>query len=104
MSLPEVDVGRHAVTAIYSGNNVFAQSTGGLTQTVIPASTQTSVFTDPSFSVYGDQVTFRALVVNATPNSAAAPTGSVQFFVDGKAFGAPQSSSLSQLPASPIRI
>jgi hypothetical protein len=71
-----------------SGNdiNVF-DSFLGSPETL--AATTTTIRSGPSPSNYGQTVTFSAQVVNSSPNSTAEPTGSVQFFVDGKNYGAP---------------
>ncbi len=83
--------GSDSITAIYGGDSNFESSTSAaIVETVNPAATSTSIDCGPSPSVYGQEVTFGAQVINASaPASTAEPTGSVQFYVDGAAFGAP---------------
>ena len=51
------------------------------------ALTKTTVSSAPNPSSYGQDVTFSAQVNNASPGGTATPTGSVQFYVDGAAYG-----------------
>jgi Bacterial Ig-like domain (group 3) len=84
----------HTIKAVYTdtidGN--FSGSSGTLSQgqTVNPAPTSTIVNSSANPSIYGQSVKFTATVANAagTGISTATPTGSVQFYVDGAAFGA----------------
>ncbi|WP_238537495.1 Ig-like domain repeat protein, partial [Zavarzinella formosa] len=59
-----------------------------LTQVVTAASTTTTVSSTPAAPVYGRPLTFTATVATTEPG-AVAPTGTVQFFIDGTAAGAP---------------
>jgi hypothetical protein len=59
----------------------------GLTPATVPSFTTTSVISSDASSIYGDAVTFTA-TVTATSGTGT-PTGTVQFFVDGSAFGSP---------------
>ncbi len=88
LSTAALTSGPHAVTATYGGDVVFASSTDSLTQTVLGILTTTTVTSNrvPS-STYGQSVTFTAAVVPSS--GAAVPTGTVQFRVDGAAFGLP---------------
>jgi hypothetical protein len=82
----------HSVTANFvNADGNFVNSTGTLPsgQSVTPASTTTAVVSSVPSPVYGQAVSFTATVTNAGPGSAQAPTGSVQFVVDGQNFGAP---------------
>jgi subtilisin-like proprotein convertase family protein len=76
-------LGSHPITATYAGVGTFLGSTGSLTQTVNPASTNTSVTSSVNPSVFGQPVTFTATVCPAAP-STATPTGNVAF-IDGAA-------------------
>ena len=84
-SIATLIAGTHTVEADYSGDTNDAASIGTLTpvQTVTPASTSTGLASSKNPSTYGDTVTFTATV---TPGTA---TGTVQFKIDGSAFGSP---------------
>jgi len=58
-----LSVGSHAITAVYSGDNNFSGSTSGIfTQTVVQASTTTSLASSRNPSTSGQSVTFTATV------------------------------------------
>ncbi|MCA1684033.1 MAG: Ig-like domain-containing protein, partial [Actinobacteria bacterium] len=59
------------------------------TLTINAAPTAVTVTSSEASSTYGDAVTFTAAVAVTAVNDAAVPTGSVQFYVDGGAFGVP---------------
>jgi hypothetical protein len=69
--------GNHTITAVYASDSVFAASTGNATQVVQTGggSTTTSVTSSPNPSVFGQAVTFTALVSSGT----GVPTGTVAF-------------------------
>jgi hypothetical protein len=95
----------HTVTANYvNSDGNFVNSTGSLTggQTVKPAPTSTTVSSSQNPSIYGQPVTFTATVMNTAGAgvSTATPTGSVQFYIDGSAFGSPVAVSGSGATAS----
>lgn len=86
--------GANTVTATYSGDERFASSSRALTQSVqVPAAvTLTSCFMSAGAGAdcAGPAVRGMALVVTATGlGDHPAPSGTVQFFVDGVSFGAP---------------
>ena len=81
-------VGDRTITAHYSGDPNFAASTGTVTQTVDAAGTTTTVTSSVNPSSFGQPVSFTATVAPLAP-SLLPPTGTVQFFVDGSAFGSP---------------
>ena len=84
-------VGAHPVTAIYSPTGTsFSGSSGTLAggQTVNAASTTTAVSSSVNPSTFGQSVIFTATVAPVAPGSGT-PTGTVQFAVDGSAFGVP---------------
>jgi len=60
-----------------------------VTVTIGSSPTSTSIDSGPSRSVYGQSVTFEAQVTNTSSESTASPTGDVQFYVDGQAYGSP---------------
>jgi hypothetical protein len=78
----------HAITAIYSGDAMFAASTGTLNQIVNQASTLTTLASSINPSGFGQAVTFTAMIT-ANPPGGGTPTGSVQFVIDGTNFGSP---------------
>jgi hypothetical protein len=98
--------GPHAITAIYSGDSNFSGSTGTFAQMVNAAGSSTAVTSDNPISLVGQSVTFTATVTSLSPNTLA-PTGTVQFQVDGVNIGGPvtliggvaSSASLGTLPA-----
>ena len=71
--------GIQAITAVYSGSVTLAGSTSNsLLQTVLPSGTTTTVISSPASSVFGQAVTFTALVSSTGP-SFATPHGTVTF-------------------------
>jgi hypothetical protein len=70
--------GSHSITATYNGDATYSSSTASLTQTVIQASTSTTLTSSLHPSVFGQAVTFTAKVTSTTPGV----NGSVQF-IDG---------------------
>jgi hypothetical protein len=83
-------VGTDAITATYSGDSNHGGSTGTLSggQVVNQASSATTVASNVNPSAYGQAVSFTANVAAVAPGTGAA-TGTVQFNVDGSAFGSP---------------
>src|SRR5262249_46175689 len=82
----------HTVTANYvNADGNFTNSTASLSggETITAATTTTAVESSQNPSVFGQSVTFTATVTDSFAGSAAAPTGSVQFVVDGVNFGTP---------------
>ena len=73
--------GSHAIAASYSGDSLYAASSGSLPggQTVNPAATATSLSSSPDPSASGQPVTFTATV---TPTDGG---GTVAFYADGSA-------------------
>jgi hypothetical protein len=80
--------GIHIVTAEYSGSDNFNPSQGGVKQSVNPADTITTVTSSLNPSHVGRSVTFTATVASVVPGLDA-PTGAIQFHVDGTSVGAP---------------
>lgn len=78
------------VTAVLANANPPQESVPSNTTSAIPvcASTTTTVTSSVNPSTYGQSVTFTATVAN-TGGGTATPTGTVQFSIDGAAFGAP---------------
>ncbi|HLJ94566.1 MAG TPA: Ig-like domain-containing protein [Gemmataceae bacterium] len=90
LSVSALAAGTHTVTAGYSGDTGFATSTGRLTggQLINPAVTMTAVSSSAESSVFGQNVTFTATISVMVPGNGS-PTGTVQFVIDGSAFGNP---------------
>ena len=82
-SVTSLPVGNHSVKAVYNGDNNFKGSTGVLSggQTVNTAASTITLSSSIDPSLYGQAVTFKANVAGVS--GAAAPTGTVQFTVDG---------------------
>jgi len=80
------------VTAVLANTNPPEESVPSGTTSAIAscAPTSTTVTSSVNPSIFGQPVTFTATVANAsgTAVSSATPTGSIQFLVDGAAFGA----------------
>ena len=71
--------GNHQITAVYGGDVNFPPATSpALTQTVARGSTTTTVSASPDSSVFGQPVTFTA-VVRAVATDLGTPTGTVTF-------------------------
>jgi subtilase family serine protease len=87
----QLSAGTHALSAAYTGDNSFFGSTSSSdTVTVVPALTTTSVTANPMSGPSGGSVTLTATVAtqsNATASAAQEPTGMVQFYLSGAAFG-----------------
>jgi hypothetical protein len=87
-AVSNLTVANHTIQAIYSGDTTFASGTASLTQTVSKESTSTVVASSPDPSVFGQLVSFTA-VISVLGTGAGAPTGTVQFMVDGATLGTP---------------
>ncbi len=99
-----LSLGSHSFTAVFVGNTGFNGSdttTSPLTLTVGQASTTTTVTSSANPSVLGQSVTFTATVGAMAPG-AGTPTGTVQFSIDGSAWGLPVSLSGSKASSSSI--
>jgi hypothetical protein len=81
-----LSVGDHTVKAFYNGDTNYGASYAVLTQTVLNTST-TSVSSSLNPSTYGQPVAFTAGV--SGPSGPTAPSGTVQFTVDGTNLGSP---------------
>ncbi len=82
-------LGTHSITAVYGGNTNFATSTSvALTQKVNKDGTSTVVVSSANPSVFGQTVTFTAVVIAASPG-VGTPTGTVTFKDGPTALGSP---------------
>jgi len=102
VSTLSLSVGTHAVVAVYSGDAVFNGSTGSLAggQTVNKANSRVLLSSSINPSVFGQQVTFTAVVRPIAPGSGSPQGGTVQFRVDGADFGSPVAVSGGQATKS----
>jgi len=83
-----MQIGSHDVTAVYSGDASNGASEGALTQEVGQAEALVRVTSSANPSAALAPVTFTAEVTTVPPGSGV-PTGTVAFFVDDVALGAP---------------
>jgi hypothetical protein len=81
--------GTHTIVATGGTAANYAITDVNGTLTVYPAATGTVVVSSADPSVYGQAVTFTAIVTDISSGSIAVPTGIVQFVVDGSNFGNP---------------
>ena len=97
-------VGSHTITAVYSGDSTFTGSQGNASpQVVNKDTTSTSVLISPSTLVSGQAVDFVAIVSN-TSGPFGAPTGTVQFAIDGRNVGSPVTLVNGVAPSPPSRL
>jgi Big-like domain-containing protein len=93
----DLDVGDHAVTAVFTSDNPDVEGSTGLLfrgfvpvkQTVDPAHTSTSITSSADPSEFGDTVTFTSTTSVVAPG-AGRPTGTVQFEDNGAPLGPPR--------------
>jgi hypothetical protein len=81
-------VGTPTITAVYGGDVNYSTSTsGGISQTVAAAATTVTMVSSSAAAVTGQTVTLTATVAAAAGSGT--PTGTVQFYDNGSAVGAP---------------
>jgi RHS repeat-associated protein len=100
----DLAVGTHVITAAFSDpTQSFNPSTGTLSggQAVTFADTTTGIGSSLMNCVYGQSITFTATVLPVT-SGLPAPTGEVQFLIDGASFGAPVTLVGGQATSGPI--
>ncbi|MFI8437113.1 Ig-like domain repeat protein, partial [Streptomyces sp. NPDC079020] len=86
-SIDSLDFGTHTISAVYGGDGNFGGSTGAGSHSVVTQpSTTTGVTSSPSPSLYGETVTFTAIVAPVAP-ATGIPTGTVTFTVTGSGGG-----------------
>ena len=84
-----LSIGSHGIIATYSGDASFAGSTSAsIPQTVNRAATTTAIASSANPVTAGQPVSFTATIAVVSPG-AGAPSGSVQFVIDGTNFGSP---------------
>src|SRR5262249_22770589 len=83
LTVSNLTVGLHAITAVYNGDPLYARSTSSaLSVQVKPAGTTTTLTIDPTTLTVGDTVNFSATVAPVAPG-AGMPTGNVDFTISG---------------------
>jgi hypothetical protein len=87
MTTSGLAVGGHSLTASYGGDGNFNPSGGTLTETVNKAPTAAAVGSSANPSVFGQTVTFSAIICPLAPSSnpTQLPSGAVTFTADGAA-------------------
>src|SRR5262249_18381892 len=86
---PMLDVGTYTIGASYDGRPIFSPVTAvPLSVTVGQDSSSTTIQSSLNPSTAGQDVTF-TVAVTTVPPGGGIPTGTVQFSVDGQAFGLP---------------
>jgi len=86
ITVSNLSVGQHAISATYSGDDSFNGSAGNTSQTVTRAQTSTVVASSANPAQSGEGVQFTATVTPVAPG-AGNPTGTVRFFVNGANLG-----------------
>ena len=80
--------GGYTLTAVYSGDAAYVPATNTLAQTVNQAGSALGLTSAANPSVYGQSnVTFTATVSDSSAGSSGTPAGTVQFELNGVAFG-----------------
>lgn len=88
ITVSNLSVAQHAISAVYSGDDDFNGSTGNVSQTVTRAQTSTTIASSANPAASGQGVQFTATVAPVAPG-AGDPTGTVRFFVNGANLGGP---------------
>ncbi|MCR1782192.1 Ig-like domain-containing protein [Nocardioides carbamazepini] len=104
LTIANLPAGNHTVQATYNGNADFAGSSSGeVTHGVNRADTTVALSTSNPDAVAGEALTFTADVDVVGPG-AGDPSGSVRFFADGEAIGAPVPLSGGTAVSAPVRL
>jgi hypothetical protein len=103
LTLSNLSVGSHSITAKYAGDANFSTSTSSaVTQTINQAYTSTTVSTNLTPSAFGQTIIFTAAV---QPGFGGAPTGTVTFFDGAASLGSSNlSAGSAQLALSNLSI
>ncbi|HET9423408.1 MAG TPA: Ig-like domain repeat protein [Nocardioides sp.] len=86
ITVSNLSVAQHAITAAYDGDDSFQGSNGSVTQKVNRAQTSTVVTSSANPSQSGQAITFTATISPVAPG-AGDPTGTVRFTVNGAPLG-----------------
>ena len=94
-AITSLATGSQPITAVYSGEDSGGVddvgSTSSIIQTINPLNTSTNLISSLNPSTNGQSVTFTATVQNAVAGSMSAPTGTVQFIINGVNYQSPVS-------------
>ena len=103
LSISNLATGAHSLTVKYNGDNNFAASTSSaLAETINVSATTITVAGNINPSLYGQSVTFNAVV---QPSAGSSPTGTVAFFDGATSLGsASVSNNLAQLALSNLSV
>ncbi|RNL65217.1 hypothetical protein EFK50_04435 [Nocardioides marmoriginsengisoli] len=88
ITVSNLSVGQHAISATYSGDASFNGSAGNTAQAVTRAQTTTVVASSANPAASGEGVQYTATVSPVAPG-AGDPSGTVRFFVNGANLGGP---------------
>ena len=92
-AITSLATGNQPITVVYSGEDSGGVddvgSTASIIQTINPVNTSTNLISSLNPSTSGQSVTFTATVQNAVAGSTSAPTGTVQFIINGVNYQSP---------------
>jgi len=88
ITVSDLSVSTHAITATYSGDDSFNGSNGSVVQVVKRGQTSTLVTSSANPAQSGQSIKFTALVTPVAP-AAGNPTGTVTFTINGVPLGSP---------------
>lgn len=86
ITVSNLTVGQHAISATYSGDDSFNGSTKSVAQTVTRAQTTLTLASSANPAQNGEGIQYTATVAPVAPG-AGVPTGNVRFFVNGANLG-----------------
>lgn len=86
ITVSNLTVGQHAISATYSGDDSFNGSTKSVAQTVTKAQTTLTLASSANPAQNGEGIQYTATVTPVAPG-AGVPTGNVRFFVNGANLG-----------------
>lgn len=86
ITVANLSVGQHAITATYSGDDSFNGSTKNVAQQVTRAQTTVTIASSANPAQNGEGIQYTATVAPVAPG-AGMPTGNVRFFVNGANLG-----------------
>ena len=101
LTVSDLAVGSHAITATYQGDAIFLTSTSGETELTIAKADTSVVVTPPSAAVAGQPVALTANVEPVAPG-AGTPTGTVEFFDGDQSLGTAELGSPATLATSAL--
>ncbi len=102
LSTNSFSVGTHFITAVYNGDSNFNTSTSNtFSQTVNKANTLTDLIVNPTQIVFGQMVTFTAIVFPLSPTGVT-PSGVITFKDGNNSLGSPSLSNGQAILTVPI--